>query len=811
MKKHFLLFVVLLCMPFAYAADINLNGVAYRIDTLNQFVAGPGCEYWATRMTRVSDGNGRLDAYFLRVDMNNPYIRMQAVMGQDKLIGTERPSAMITRKSTPTSVYVGGTNGTFYVTEGDIGCPKAPAIIDREFLYLGGSGRGVGAVDVNGFGVFGTVKCWKFSGKLNLPDTTIAIKNINYATRGENQLIVYNSYLASTRTDNTGTEVIVKLKEGESWKTTGNVKLVVVDVLKDQGNTSIAKGQYVLSGHGTKATELNKLQIGDEVSIDFTFKVNDVARDLQHCIGADWYSQIITDGEVVQEGFWDELHPRTGYGADKAGNVLLLCVVDGRGNSVGCTTQVLGEIMKHNGAWNAVNFDGGGSSCMAINGFGQMNDPADASGERAVGDGFFAVADVPTDDHTIATIRPYEYKYTLPYFGMYAPKFYGYNQYGVMIDTDVQGVVLSCDAALGEIQEDGSFLASGTQDGTLQATLGNITTTIDIFVNRNAQIAFRLDSVLIDNRSAYEIEVVSQVNGNEVTLPAHVLEWEVEDESICNVNAKGELLGLKNGRTSVVGTMGDFSDTLQINVEIPPTSEYLWENFVVNDSWTVSATSGFNPTFPAPTSSVLPVVLDFTYKVGRKPFILLEKEVPLYGLPDSVRIHLNTDAVIESIALALRANNQTSSQFATHTFKSVPTNVDTTFTIAVSDLFDVSDRAIYPIWMKSLRFNIATTTTAGAHKIALRGIGLYYEGVDVTYLDQTAMPTWVVYPNPVEDGMLQVCNLTAASNLLLCDIQGRELLRQNINTEQVQINIQAYPAGQYLLTINNQTVKIIKK
>ncbi len=811
MRKQLFLFVALLCMPFAYAADITLNGTDYRIDTLKQFVAGPGCEYWATRMTRVSDGKGRLDAFFLRVDMKNPYIHMQAVMGQDKLIGTERPSAMITRKSTPTSVYVGGTNGTFYETTGDIGAPKAPAVIDREFVYLGSSNRGVGAVDVNGLGVFGTIKCWKFSGQLNLLDTALTIKNINYATRGTDQLILYNSYLATTRTDNTGTEVIVKLAEGETWKTTGNVKLVVVDVLKDQGNTAIGKGQYVLSGHGTKATELNKLQIGDEVSIDFTFKVNDVARDLQHCIGADWYSQIITDGEVVQDGFWDELHPRTGYGADKAGDVLLLCVVDGRGNSVGCTTQVLGEIMKHNGAWNAVNFDGGGSSCLAINGFGQMNDPADASGERAVGDGFFAVADVPEDDQTIANIRPHEYKYTLPYYGMYAPKFYGYNQYGILIDTDVQGVVLSCDASLGEIQEDGSFVATGTEDGKLHAALGDITTTIDIIVNRNAQVAFRLDSVLLDDRRPYEVEVTSQVSGNTVTLPASALVWSVDDESICTANAQGELYGVSDGRTFVVGKMGDFSDTLQVHVQIPPTAEYLWENFVENASWTVSATSGFNPTFPDPTSSVLPVVLDFTYKVGRKPFILFEKDVPLYGLPDSVRIHLNTDAVIESIALSLRANNQTSSQFATHTFKTVPTNVDTTLSIAVADLFDAADRAVYPIWMKSLRFNVSTATTAGAHKIILHGIGLYYDGVEVTYLDQMGMPTWVVYPNPVEDGMLLIRNLNIGASLLLCDIQGRELVRQHIGSEQVQIDMQAYPAGQYLLTIDNQTVKIIKK
>ncbi len=799
------------------AQEIMLNNVPYTIDTLRQFVAGPGCEYWATRMTRISDGKGRLDAYFLRVDTKNPYISLQYVMAKDKLISNERPSAMITRKTTPTSVYVGGTNGTFYMTTGDIGCPTGPTIIDGEFLYLGKSERSLGAVDVNGLGVFGSTYCWKFSGKLNLPDTTISINNVNHATRKENQLIMYNSYVESTRTNDYGTEVIVKLQEGETWKTKGNVKLVVVDVLKDKGNTPIAKGQYVLSAHGTKATPLKKLQIGDEISIDFTFKVNDVAQDLTHCVGADWYAQIITDGEVVTKDFWDELHPRTGFGANQEGNVYLFCVVDGRGQSVGVTTKVLGEIMKYNGAWNAVNWDGGGSSTMAINHFGQVNDPSDAGGERAVCDGMFAVANIPEEDNTIASILPHDTKFALPRYGIYTPKFYGYNKYGVMIDTDVQGVKLTCTADMGEVLNDSSFLASGTKSGTLYATLGDIKTSIEISFSESAAIAIRLDSVLVDNRKPYAIEITSQIGYNTVYIPSYVPTWTVEDESICVVSKEGEIKGLKNGRTVVKGTLGSFSDEIIVHVEIPATEELIWEDFAKEEdkatsTWNVSATAGFNPTFvPTPISERPTTGLQFTYKIGRKPYILLEKEAPLYGLPDSVRICFRTDADIESVALALRSNHQIESQFETHTFDSIATGKDQALTISIADMFEGTDRQNYPIWTKSLRFNIATTTTNGLHYIYWKGIVLYYDGVEVNYLDNTVMPTWQVYPNPVMDGYLQVHNAEAGAVLQLFDLQGRELLKQVLTADKAQIDIQAYPTGQYLLTIDHQTIKIIKQ
>ncbi len=791
------------------AQNITLNGVEYSIDTLQQFIAGPGCEYWETRMVKTSDGSGRLDAYFLRVDTKNPYIHMQSVMAKDKLISNERPTAMMARKSTPTSIYVGGTNGTFYMTSGDIGCPTGPTVIDREFLYLGSKGRGVGAINTDGLGVFGTINCWQFSGKLNLPDTTISIKNINYATRGENQLILYNSYLTSTRTNDYGTEVIVKLQEGETWKTTGNVKLVVVDVIKDKGNTSIAKGQYVLSGHGTKAAELNKLQIGDEVSIDFTFKVNDVAQDLQHCVGADWYAQIVTDGEIVTEGFWNEWHPRTGFGADKVGNVFLFCVVDGRGDSQGCTTKVLGEIMKYNGVWNAVNWDGGGSSTMAINHFGQMNVPSDGS-ERAVCDGFFAVADVPEDDQTIATLRPYETTMLLPHYGYYAPKFLGYNKYDVLINNDVQGVQLSCDASLGEILTDGGLLASGGVNGLLHATLGGVSTDINIRFEVGSQVSFRFDSVLVDNFKPYTVEVQSLVDGNLITLPAHVLTWTVEDESICTVSPEGVITGVANGVTTVAGQLGAFADTLTVYVQIPTVRNLLWDDFRTPENWKVKGASGYSPKLVVPDAATEPVDLQFTYKANRNPYVQLSRETAFYGLPDSVSIAYTTDALIDNVQFFIQLNNATAA--TNRTFTDLPTSGKVSLSCSFGDWVDATDRNCWPVKMRYVKFNFNPETPAGAHHIYLYGITLHYTSIDiVTQLGNAAGPSWHVYPNPVVDNMLQIQDITSGSQLVLTDLQGRQLIQQTLTDAHAELDMAAYPAGQYLLTIDNQTITIIKK
>jgi hypothetical protein len=57
-------------------------------------------------------------------------------------------------------------------------------------------------------------------------------------------------------------------------------------------------------------------------------------------------------------------HPRTAAGVTRDGGTLVLLVVDGRqpGWSAGATLVELADVMLEQGAWTALNFDGGGSS-----------------------------------------------------------------------------------------------------------------------------------------------------------------------------------------------------------------------------------------------------------------------------------------------------------------------------------------------------------------------------------------------------------------------------------------------------------------
>ncbi|SEC76887.1 phosphodiester glycosidase family protein [Streptomyces melanosporofaciens] len=78
--------------------------------------------------------------------------------------------------------------------------------------------------------------------------------------------------------------------------------------------------------------------------------------------------------------------PRTMAGLDKKGR-LILATVDGRqpGVSEGFTLEEAARFMRSQGAVQALNLDGGGSTAMAVDGK-LANITSDATGERAVGD-----------------------------------------------------------------------------------------------------------------------------------------------------------------------------------------------------------------------------------------------------------------------------------------------------------------------------------------------------------------------------------------------------------------------------------------
>lgn len=106
MKKKLLsLFVLTLSISLYATGTIELGGVLHTIDTVSAIKAGPGTMQYFLQLKKTTNQNP-LEVFVLQVDTKNPYISVEQVLGKDLRVGTERPTVMAERKTTPTKVFI---------------------------------------------------------------------------------------------------------------------------------------------------------------------------------------------------------------------------------------------------------------------------------------------------------------------------------------------------------------------------------------------------------------------------------------------------------------------------------------------------------------------------------------------------------------------------------------------------------------------------------------------------------------------------------------------------------------------------------
>ena len=236
----------------------------------------------------------------------------------------------------------------------------------------GGNFAAMDATPRSGYAASGTdkriIKDIAYNGTAQLPDgRSLTIKGMNRA-RIANDLVLYNSYYAlTTKTNQYGREV--KLKNNH------------VIAISTAGNMALEPETVVLSGHGVNADALAALHLGDYVPLTQT--LGSAAADSAKMLVSGG-PLLVEQGRVnvrsVEEQIAPDIArgraPRTAVGIKKDGTLLLL-VVDGRSAvSSGLTLEELARYFVRLGADSAVNFDGGGSSELVING-SIVNKPSD--------------------------------------------------------------------------------------------------------------------------------------------------------------------------------------------------------------------------------------------------------------------------------------------------------------------------------------------------------------------------------------------------------------------------------------------------
>ena len=172
------------------------------------------------------------------------------------------------------------------------------------------------------------------------------------------------------------------------------------------GGNAVAPGAAVLAAYGARTAAFATVAEGDTVRVVLRARAADdgsPSRSPALLVGG--WPRIVRDGVAVADrSAWVEgtisrnaevRNPRTAVGFSRDSSTLFLVTVDGRqAASAGMTLPELADFMRELGAWQALNFDGGGSTSMVLAGK-LVNSVSDPTGEREVASGLLLVKRTP--------------------------------------------------------------------------------------------------------------------------------------------------------------------------------------------------------------------------------------------------------------------------------------------------------------------------------------------------------------------------------------------------------------------------------
>ncbi len=340
----------------------------------------------------------------LEIDLSRDDYYLQAIKADDSLLGRETVSAMTERLKADGEEVIAAINSDFFIiTEG--GEPENNLVISSQFA------KGTPETDSkyddfdnihSQFAVTETGKPlidrFRFAGNLILNNASV-FKINRFNSRTDSSTITFYNYFQGAKTPNSkpndrGYELSLKLL---SEKSDTNV-YIVSKLLNSEGANSIDPSEVILSANWEAADSLKELiSIGDTIKAVFKLFPSD---DKIFTSTGGW-GKIVEDGKNIAasvdsaEGtfpkFSEVKHPRTGIGISKDGSYVYFITVDGRQeSSSGASLKEFADLMIQEGIYEGLNFDGGGSTTMVVEGK-IVNHPSDKTGERPVGVGLALV------------------------------------------------------------------------------------------------------------------------------------------------------------------------------------------------------------------------------------------------------------------------------------------------------------------------------------------------------------------------------------------------------------------------------------
>ena len=726
----------------------------YDVDTLIfPHLAGPGVTAAKYDIPELP-----LKVSVVEMDLTNPYIVMETCLGGEKSVACETPVSMASRNNRPGHEVVGAVNGDFFMTSptNEVGLPLSGQVRNDE-LVLSSHNRACLVLDNDNRPYIDRLT---FTGTVTSGETSFALNLVNrmryaYENIAANQSFLFTRSYGPVTYDGSSSGKMVLLRPAGDpfrWNANGVEQCIIEDIFDAKGSTTIPDGKAILWLKGTYANYAQSLNVGDELSVSFRLTLNNESQDINiHQLIGGSNHIIMQNGQFMED--WAERHPRTAIGFNADSTRLYFVVVDGRHlTSTGVTLREMKGIFDALGAVNAVNLDGGGSSCILVNDE-VLNHPSDGP-VRAVGNGCLFVSTAPADDEIgIINFEPRCYNLSISAttsFGVW-----GYNQYGVLKTRDLQGCTFTCDPQVGYFDNEGFFHAVSTPaSGNLYAHYNGITATQPVTI-MEAQWKLVSDSVVIDQYHSYSININGVSGYGLDKVDPCVVAWSSMDESICAVDDQGVITAVADGQTFVGSSHPMLADSLLVSVENPKHRVTTIENAPIDpDTWTVTQSGGKNQVVTALGNGLQ---IDFTGASSRNPYIKIAKAVRLWGLPDTLRLRMEPGEMqLKTVKVLLE--NACGERVTVEYPVEVSPQGSVALDVPVTDVCDAADLGNFPLHLVYYYITYNAVTTGEPYSLKIPGMELVY----------AAMPQTEPIPGDVNgDGEVNIADVNFIIDLIL--------------------------------------------
>lgn len=353
------------------------------------------------------DRTGPWTVHVVRVNLREPGISLRHARARDALRGRERTSAMARRLADGGTVVVAAINADFFwLTTGE---NENNQVIDGEWW------KGVKVTD-SPYDTFDnthvqfslsadgrpSIERFAFDGVAIGRAGAMPILALNFNPPGKPEGTALYTPRFGGATPRDSTRVTAEAPLVAAGRSGDTLLFVRAGAVSAASGTAIPDNGAVLSayGAGLRLDAVRAMTHGDTIRV-LLQSTPRTQRSAPPSLLIGGWPRILRNGvNIAGEAAATEgtisrnaevRHPRSAIGFSRDSTQLVLVTVDGRQEtSVGATLIELADLMLRLGAWDAMNFDGGGSTTMVVGGR-VVNRPSDPTGEREVGNALLVV------------------------------------------------------------------------------------------------------------------------------------------------------------------------------------------------------------------------------------------------------------------------------------------------------------------------------------------------------------------------------------------------------------------------------------